>query len=108
MEAIIKEIVLCKSKKEEKLKKLEELENEIKIAKSIVNGEFRYCKTCDDYYLKDSFLPKVEKKKEKICVYHDPINSGGNEYRDGVVEISYDLCPKGHRCNEQRREYSKF
>ena len=108
MNTTIKGIILESSTNEEKLKKLEVLEKEIEIAKGIVKDEYRYCRTCDDYYLKDSFLPRVERKNGKICVYQDPINSGGNEYEDGIIETTYDLCPKGHRCNKHTKEYKKY
>ena len=41
-----------------------------------------------------------------VCVYEDPINSGGNDYVDGYADISYSVCPKGHKHVVDRREYT--
>lgn len=40
-------------------------------------------------------LSDTETKNARICIYRDPINSGGNDYADGFVDITYSICPKG-------------
>lgn len=97
MNKIIKEIIDRRCTKEEKDKALALLNNDIEMAKGILSGKFQYCPECDDYYLSESYLTRVETKETKICVYEDPINSGGNNYIDGYVDIIYSICPKGHR-----------
>lgn len=103
----IEDILNITNKKERQLEMLEALENEIQIAKDIVNGKYKYCKECKDYYLMESFLTKTETKEEKICIYCDPINSGGNDYADGYVDIVYSICPKGHKHEISRNERKK-
>lgn len=97
MNKIVRDIIIKECSIEEKNKALNSLEDDIKIAKGILSGEFKYCKDCDDYYLAKSYLEEVESTLGKICVYEDPINSGGNEYVDGIIDITYSICPKGHR-----------
>lgn len=104
MEKIIRDIIDKKESKEEKIKELEELLDDIEIAKGILNGEFNYCPKCNDYYLSESFGNKKETKPTKICIWNDPINSGGNEYEDGYVDIEYAICPKGHKIEISRKE----
>lgn len=70
-------------------------------------GKFQYCSNCDDYYLSESYLTKTETKESKICVYEDPINSGGNDYTDGFVDITYSICPKGYKHKVNRRKRRK-
>lgn len=51
-----------------------------------------------------------QKKKPiptKICVYEDPINSGGNDYVDGYADVLYSVCPKGHKHVVDRKERRK-
>ena len=55
------------------------------MAIGILSGKFQYCQDCDDYYLAKSFLSDSETKNARICIYQDPINSGGNDYADGNV-----------------------
>ena len=62
------------------------------MAKGILSGKFQYCQDCDDYYLAKSFLSDSETKNARICIYQDPINSGGNDYADGYVDIKYSIC----------------
>ena len=78
--------------------------DQIVMAKGILSGKFIYCKDCNDYYLAKSFFTESETQKAKICVYKDIINSGGNEYKDGFVDITYRICPKGHRHEIDRKE----
>lgn len=43
-------------------------------------------------------------KRESVCIYADPINSGGNEYADRDVLYTYKICPKGHKHLVNRKE----
>ena len=107
MEKVIRDIIDRKVAKEKKIKELDKLADSIEMAKGILNGEFKYCPKCDDYYLASSFGTKKETKPTKICVWSDPINSGGNEYKDGYVDIEYSICPKGHKIETSRKESVK-
>lgn len=89
---------------EAKERALLELEKDIDVAKKILSGEYKYCELCDDYYLSKSFIPLLEEKEEEICTYVDPINSGGNTYKNGIVTYRYLLCPKGHKHLIDRKE----
>ena len=51
-------------------------------------------------------LKNKETVPTKICVYEDPINSGGNDYVDGYADILYRVCPKGHKHVVDRKEYT--
>lgn len=104
MNKIIKDIVDRNCSKEEKNKALDLLNDEIRMAKGILSGKYEYCPCCDDYYLTKSYLTETETKKTKICIYRDPINSGGNDYADGFVDITYSICPKGHKHEVSRHE----
>ena len=104
MNKIIKDIIDRNCSKEEKDKSLVLLADEIEMAKGILSGKYQYCKKCDDYYLTKSFLTEAESKETRICVWSDPINSGGNEYEDGYVDITYSVCPKGHRYEVNKQE----
>ena len=104
MNKVIRDIVDRKCSKEEKNKALDVLNDEIKMAKGILSGKYQYCSDCDDYYLTKSFLTEHDTKETKICIYCDPINSGGNDYADGFVDITYSICPKGHKHEVNRRE----
>ena len=77
------------------------------MARGILSGKFKYCPECDDYYLAKSYLSDTETKPTRICIYEDPINSGGNDYADGFVDITYSICPKGHRREVDRTERRK-
>lgn len=103
MNKLIKKIIRSESTMDEKYKLLNSLAEEIEMAKSILSGKYKYCPHCDEYYLTKSYLTEKETKEAKICIWDDPINSGGNEYRDGYVDITYEICPKGH-INEIERE----
>lgn len=104
MNKIVENIIQSNDSVNNKLVKLESLENNIRIAKGYLNGKYLYCDQCKDYYLSKSFLSEFEKIPAKICIYEDPINSGGNEYRDGHVKITYRVCPKGHKEEINREE----
>lgn len=90
--------------KEQKLNKLNILERDIFIAKEILSDKFAYCEECDDYYLTPSFIKTEETKEEDICIFSDPINSSGNEYKKGLIKYTYLTCPKGHKHFISRRE----
>ena len=90
-----------KDKQKEAIDKLEE---DIKVVKKIIAGEYRYCPECKDYYLAKSFIEKTETKREECCTYSDPINSGGNEYAMKDVRYNYTLCPKDHKLDIKRYE----
>lgn len=107
MNKVIKDIVDRNCSKEDKNKALDLLTDEIEMAKGILSGKYQYCKKCDDYYLTKSFLAEHETKETKICTYCDPINSGGNDYTDGYVDITYNVCPKGHKHEVDRKERIK-
>lgn len=104
MHKVVKEIIERKSKNEEKIKALNDLQEDIEIGRGIISGKFKYCPKCDDYYLAKSFGTDRETKEIKICVWDDPINSGGNEYVDGYADILYSVCPKGHKKEIDRTE----
>lgn len=107
MNSVIKSIIDRNCSKEEKNKILDSLCDEIKIAKGILSGEYKYCQDCDDYYLAKSYLTESKTIKTKICVYQGIINSGENEYEDGYADITYSICPKGHRHEVSRLERSQ-
>lgn len=104
MNDVIKKIVESKLSKEDKIQSLKKLSNDIEMANGILSGKFVYCAECDDYYLAKSFLTEEKTEKTQILIYSDPINSGGNEYADGYVDITYSICPKGHRKQINRSE----
>lgn len=98
MNDLIKSIVIDnKISIEQRNNKLDTLAKDIEEAKGLLLGKYTYCKDCDDFYLSKSFFEETETKEEKICVYQDFINSGGNEYANGFVDIMYKVCPKGHK-----------
>ena len=97
MNTIVKDILNKALTNEAKLKILEEVEKDIELAKQYLSGEFEYCEECNDYYFARSFFCEKETKVGQICVFKDPINSGGNEYRTGYIDTIYKICPKGHR-----------
>lgn len=107
MNKVIRDIIDKNSSKEEKNIELSRLSDEIEMAKGIISGKYKYCPDCDDYYLAKSFLTDSETKPARICVYEDPINSGGNDYADGYVDITYSICPKGHKHEVSRNERRK-
>lgn len=90
---------------ENKLARLKELERDIELARKVLDNSWSYCKECDDYYLSNSF--NIHSREEVIneCIYEDPINSGGNEYKKMRYTCIYSICPKGH---EFLREKSKI
>lgn len=107
MNNLIKSILMKPCETEEKLQLLDSMLDEIDMAKGIISGKYKYCPECDDYYLTKSFINDIETKKTKICIYEDPINSGGNDYTDGFVDITYETCPKGHKHEIERHERFK-
>ena len=104
MNSVIKDIIKRKVNTEDKRKALDSLERDIDIARKILSGEMIYCEDCDDYFLSRSFFQDTEKKRESVCIYVDPINSGGNEYEDKDVLYTYLICPKGHKHLINRKE----
>ena len=104
MDKNIESIIASNISNEEKLKVLESLLQDIQTAKDIINGKYTYCEECGDYYLSKSFFVETKTKQTKICIYEDPINSGGNDYADGYADITYRVCPKGHRHEISREE----
>ena len=107
MDKIIKDIIISRVTNQEKKEQLNNLLNDINIAKDILSGKLKYCKECDDYYLSKSFLTEHETVPTQICIYEDPINSGGNDYVDGYADITYSICPKGHKHEIDRKERRK-
>ena len=107
MNDVIKKIVESKLSKEEKIQSLKRISNDIEMANGILSGKFVYCEECDDYYLAKSFLTEEKTEKTQILIYSDPINSGGNEYADGYADITYSICPKGHKHEINRNERKK-
>ena len=104
MNKVIKDILNSGLAKTEKIEQLDKLSKEIQLANDILSGKFKYCPDCDDYYLAESFLKKQETEITSVCVYSDPINSGGDEYRDGYAHVTYSICPKGHKHEINREE----
>lgn len=89
----------------DKAKELEDIQNSLDIAKQILNGEFIYCKLCKDYFLNKSFFTETETVEERVCVFSDPINSGGDVYENKKVTYTYKVCPKGHKHSIDRKEH---
>lgn len=81
---------------ENKLEQLKKLERDIELARKVLDNSWLYCEECDDYYLAPSFMMKVRDEMINECVYVDPINSGGNEYKKMKYSCTYATCPKGH------------
>lgn len=104
MDKVIENILISRATNQEKYAQIEKLEKDIEMARKILSGECKYCKECHDYYLSKSFFTETKVKNEKICTYNDPINSSGNEYKDGQVRYTYLICPKGHRDLQDRQE----
>lgn len=107
MNKIINDIINRKCTDVEKERELNSLSNDIETAKGILSGKFKYCPDCDDYYLSKSFLSDIDTKSTRICTWQDPINSGGNEYEDGFIDITYSICPKGHKYEVSRKERTR-
>ena len=103
----IENIIISRAINSEKLEALKQYEDDIKTAKDIINGKLTYCEKCKDYYLTKSFFSEKETIPTKICVYEDPINSGGNDYVDGYADILYRVCPKDHKHVVDRKERRK-
>lgn len=104
MHYVIREILDSGTDNVRKAEEIAEIEKSIGIAKRIFSGEFTYCKSCGDYFLSRSFFQESEIVEERICTYSDPINSGGDEYKDGKVEYTYMYCPKGCKHKIRRKE----
>lgn len=107
MNSVIRDIINKKCSVDEKNVAFDSLMEDIELGRGILNGKFQYCPNCDDYYLSKSFLTESETKETKICIYEDPINSGGNEYVNGFVDITYSICPKGHKHELRKKERRK-
>ena len=107
MHKVIEDIIKSNRSGNKKLAELDKLKDEIKLAEDIIRGVYKYCPECDDYYLSKSFVSEIEYQDCKICTYSDPINSSGNEYVDGIAQITYSICPKGHRKELYRYEEKK-
>ena len=101
---IVKEILDSDITNIDKKRKIDELKESIEIADKIFSGEFTYCKLCKDYYLTKSFFIDSETVDENVCVYSDPINSGGDEYQRKRVKYTYKYCPKGCKHLISREE----
>lgn len=101
MNPVIKDILVRKCKQEDKEKALQSLTEDIEKARLILSGYYRYCPDCDDYYIAGSFLHSTVTEPSKVCTWEDPINSGGNEYKDVIKTTQYLICPKGHRLKQE-------
>lgn len=97
MHQFIKDIILSKKTSSKKKEELNKLTEDIELARDIINEVYTYCEECDDYYLTKSFTPVAEEKEENVCVYEDPINSGGNDYEWHKLLYHYSVCPKNHK-----------
>ena len=95
MHIIVKEILKADITLQDKKNKIKELQESIDLANRIFSGEFTYCKKCGDYFLSKSFFTDSEVVNENVCIYSDPINSGGDEYQMKKVKYTYKYCPKG-------------
>lgn len=104
MNKFIKDIINKPCSDKQKKKELDKLIDEIEVAKGILSGKFRYCQDCDDYYLTKSFFSDLKTMNARICTYRDLINSDDNDYADGYVDITYSICPKGHKHEVSRKE----
>lgn len=104
MFSFIEEIIKRNCPNKDKEDALSAIENEILMARGVLNGTFKLCPKCNDYYSKRSFYTEKERKDTKVCIYVDPINSGGNDYANGFADITYEVCPKGHRVEVSRKE----
>lgn len=82
---------------EDKLKMLDNIVEDIDLARNIIVGKFKYCAECDDYYLSGAFQTEKKIEERSVLVYVDPMNSGGNETKKELQQITYSICPKGHR-----------
>lgn len=51
---------------------LKDIEDDVELAKNVLDGTYKYCPQCDDYYMTKSFIP------EELC------------------GAKYLICPKGH------------
>ena len=107
MLSYIKEIIESHATQENKLERLEAIISDINIAKDIINGKYKYCSECGNCYLTKSFFFEAETKECKICTYSSPINSRDDEYVNGFVNITYLVCPKGHKLEIDRVEHTK-
>lgn len=105
---IVKDILDANSTPEEKRRELNEIKTSIELAEKIFSGELIYCKKCGDYYLSRSFFIDTETVDERVCVYSDPINSGGDEYETKKVRYTYKICPKGckHQINREENPWN--
>lgn len=85
----------CKEKNE----LLNLLLDDIAEAKRVLNGEYKFCSSCDEYYYEKSFFKEQVKTTEKVP--HKPIFSITGKYKQSEiekdVEITYLICPKGHK-----------
>lgn len=106
MNKFIKDILERQCNTDAKIE-LEALQEDIRVALGVIEGTYKYCVKCNDYYLVKSFMTEIETHETKICTWSDPINSGGNEYEDGYVDITYKVCPKGHKHEVNRSERSR-
>lgn len=54
------------------------------------------------------FFTDTEDVDERVCVYSDPINSGGDEYETKKVRYTYKICPKGckHQINREENPWN--
>lgn len=105
MHPSIKEILDSNRPTEKKAAEIAELKESVALAERIFSGEFIYCQKCHDYFLSKSFIRETEIVTERVCVYSDPINSGGDEYEDKQVRYTYKYCPKGCKHIINREEY---
>ena len=83
MEKIIKDILDRYCPKSDKIKALENLQQDIIFAKGVLEGKFRKCPHCDDYYLVKSFQLTSR-------------NESDNEHETSKMLRKYSICPKGH------------
>jgi hypothetical protein len=105
MHYVIKEILdsSCTTN-QQKAEEINKIKESINIAERIFSGEFAYCKSCGDYFLSKSFVEETEIVDERVCVYSDPINSSGDEYKTKAVGYTYKYCPKGCKHVVARKE----
>ena len=108
----INDILKLPISNEDKLLKLrdfaKDVEFQVSPAEGILRGMFEYCNDCEDWYLTKSFTREHKVVPGQVCIYEDPINSGGNTYADGNIYIGYKICPKGHKEEVSRSEAVKL
>lgn len=97
MNKLVSDILYRNIKREPKVTEIKALIDDCNHALNLLTDEYKLCPECKDFYLRKSFNFETINEVRKVCTYDSPINSGDDEYEDRELEISYYICPKGHR-----------